>query len=194
MGLGKLPYSRLEPLIRKHLSSEEDEATAALIRRMRAARKRGYLTASELEAVCHWKSARVIGLIRSNRPARVRAATRSALATRSEERRLESLLELSGVGVPMASALLMLLDPKRYGVIDIRAWQLLYATGTVRKNARGMGFTVENWLEYLTVLRRLARKFRVSARDIGRALFDIHAKYQEGLLYGSGTTPGPRRS
>jgi hypothetical protein len=94
----------------------------------------------------------------------------------------------------MASALLMLLDPKRYGVIDIRAWQLLYATGTVRKNARGMGFTVENWLEYLTVLRRLARKFRVSARDIGRALFDIHAKYQEGLLYGSGTTPGPRRS
>jgi hypothetical protein len=47
-----------------------------------------------------------------------------------------------------------------------------------------MGFTVENWLEYLTILRRLARKFRVGARDIGRALFDIHAKYQEGLLYG----------
>jgi len=184
MGLGKLPYSRLEPLIRRHLTSDEDDATAALIRRMRAARKRGYVTASELEAVCYWKSARVIARVRSNGPARVRSATRAALAARRERERLESLLTLNGVGVPMASALLMLLDPKRYGVIDIRAWQLLHATGVVTVNARGMGFTTVNWLEYLTIVRRLAKKFHVGARDIGRALFDIHAKYQEGLLYG----------
>jgi hypothetical protein len=183
MGLGKLPYSRLEPLIRSRLSSEEDEATAALIHRMRAARNRGYLTASELEAVCYWKSPRAIRLIRSNPPARIRTATRSALAARSEQGRLESLLELRGVAVPMASALLMLLDPKRYGVIDIRAWQLLYEMGAVQTNARGMGFTTENWLQYLTILRRLARKFRVSARDIGRALFTLHREHQEGRLY-----------
>jgi hypothetical protein len=83
----------------------------------------------------------------------------------------------------MASALLMLLDPKRYGVIDIRAWQLLYEMGAVQTNARGMGFTTENWLQYLTILRRLARKFRVSARDIGRALFTLHREHQEGRLY-----------
>ena len=193
MGLGKLPDSRIETLIRKHLSTREDAGTAALIRRMRAAWKRGYLTPSELEAICYWKSPRVIRLIRSNPPARIRTATRAALAARSERHRLESLRELAGVAVPMASALLMLLDPKRYGVIDIRAWQLLYATGTVRKNPRGTGFTVENWLEYLTILRRFARKLRVRARDVGRALFVVHARYQEGLLYGSDARPGSRR-
>ena len=183
MGLRKLPDGQLLPLIRKNLRVEEDEPTAALVARMREARGRGYLTASELEAVCYWKSARAIHLIRSNRPARVRSATRSALAARSERRRLEFLLELSGVGVPMASAILMLVDPKRYGVLDIRAWQVLHETGMVRMNPRGTGLTLENWLEYVAILRRFARKLHVGARDIGRALFLVHTRYQEGRLY-----------
>ena len=180
----KLPGGRLEPLLRKNLLTVEDEPTAALIVRMRAARRRGYLTPSELEAVCYWKSPRAIRLIRSNLPARVRAATRSALAARNEIGRTKALLEIRGVAVPMASALLMLLDPKRYGVIDIRTWQLLHETGAVTKNARGTGLTLENWLQYLTILRRFARKFGVTARDIGRTLFYIHRERQEGRLYG----------
>ena len=84
------------------------ESTTELIRRLRVARKRGYVTAAELEAVCYWKSPRAIQYIRSNSPARVRATTRSALATRSERRRLEAPRQLKGVSVPMASALLML--------------------------------------------------------------------------------------
>jgi hypothetical protein len=107
MALTKLPYSRLEPLIREHLSIEEEESAAELIRRLRVARKRGYVTPAELEAVCYWKSPRAIQYIRSNSPAHVRATTRSALATRSERRRLEALRQLKGVSVPMASALLL---------------------------------------------------------------------------------------
>ena len=38
----------------------------------------------------------------------------------SERKRFEALLDLRGVSVSMASALLVLLNPKRYGVIDIR--------------------------------------------------------------------------
>lgn len=185
MGLRKLPYRRLDELIRRHLSSEEDELTSSLIHRMRSARKRGYVTAPELAAVCYWKSPRAIRRIRSNLPSRIRAATRSALAARSEQRRLESLLELDGVSVPMASALLMFIDPKRYGVIDIRVWQLLHEAGVVTKNARGAGFSFENWHQYLIILRDFARKFRVSARDIERTLFAVHREYQEGRLYGS---------
>jgi hypothetical protein len=41
-----------------------------------------------------------------------------------------------GVSVPMASALLTLLDPKRYGVIDIRVWQLLHRMGTSEEGYR----------------------------------------------------------
>jgi len=185
MSLRKLPGGGLDRLIRKILPSEEDASTLGLIRRMRAARTRGYLTAFELEAVCSWKSPRAIRLVRSNPSSAIRAATRAALATRSERARMESLLELRGVGVPTASAILMLLDPKRYGVIDIRSWQLLHEAGNVRTNARGTGLTLENWLEYLTILRRFARKLRISARDVGRTLFHLHREHQVGRLYGN---------
>lgn len=183
MALRKLPYSRLEPLIRKHLSNKEEESTAELVRRLRAARKRSYLTPYELEAVCYWKSPRAIQYIRSNSPARIRARTRSALATRSERRRLEALRQLKGVSVPMASALLMLLNPKRYGVIDIRVWQLLHKVGTVTKNAEGVGFTFKNWYQFLVLLRYFAKKLGVGARDIERTLFIVHKEYQAGRLY-----------
>ena len=60
----------------------------------------------------------------------------------------------------MASALLMLLNPKRYGVIDIRVWQLLHKIGTVSKNAEGVGFTFKNWYQFLVILRYFAKKLR----------------------------------
>jgi len=183
MALTKLPYSRLEPLIREHLSIEEEESAAELIRRLRVVRKRGYVTPAELEAVCYWKSPRAIQYIRSNSPAHVRATTRSALATRSERRRLEALRQLKGVSVPMASALLMLLNPKRYGVIDIRVWQLLHEVGTVTKNADGVGFSFKNWYQFLVILRYFAKKLGVSARDVERTLFIVHKEYQAGRLY-----------
>jgi hypothetical protein len=121
--------------VTQYLSTEEDSKAATLIRELRQARGRGYLTRAELEKVCRWKSARAIRLIKKNSVTRIRTATRRALATQSERRRLEALTSLDGVSVPMASAILMLLNPRRYGVIDIRVWQLLYAVGAVTKNS-----------------------------------------------------------
>ncbi len=83
----------------------------------------------------------------------------------------------------MASALLMLLDPKRYGVIDIRVWQLLYKVGTVTENASGVGFEFKNWHQYLMIIRHFAKKLRVKARDVERTLFLVHKEYQTGQLY-----------
>jgi hypothetical protein len=104
---------KIEPLVRDYLATAEDDETVALILELRPARARGYLTRSELEKVCRWKSPRALQLIRSNGAARIRGATKRALATRSERRPLEALRELRGVSVPMASAILILVDPKR---------------------------------------------------------------------------------
>lgn len=185
MTLRKLPYNRLEPLLRHFLSTEEEESATELIYRLRAARRRGCVTPAQLQAVCYWKSPRAIHHIRSNSPGQVLAATRAALATRSERRRLEALMELRGISVPMASALLMLLDPKRYGVIDIRVWQLLRELGAVKKNAGGVGFGLNNWYQFLMIIRYFAKKLRVKARDIERTLFVVHREYQAGRLYKS---------
>jgi hypothetical protein len=187
MALYPIPYANLETLVGEYLSNDESEATAELINQLRAARKRGWLRRSELEAVCYWKSPRTIHHIRANTPAKIRAATSAAIATRSERLRFEQLTQLKGVSAPMASAILMLLYPKRYGVIDIRVWQVLIDVGTVTKNPRGVGFGFNNWYQYLMTIRHLAKRFDVKARDIERTLFLVHKVYQKGVLYELGS-------
>jgi hypothetical protein len=183
MALRKIPYRKIAALVSDRVSTDEDEVTLALIRRLRGARARRYLTPGELEAVCRWKSPRALPRVRSNSASRVRAATRRAMATRSERLRLEELRGLHGVSVPMASAILTLVDPRRYGVLDIRVWQLLYAVGAVTKKPAGVGFDFKNWYQFLMIVRHLAKRFGVTARNVERTLFIAHREYQEGRLY-----------
>jgi hypothetical protein len=189
MAVRDLPYRGLHPLIRDHLSLTEDLSTATLIDRLRPVRRRGYLTKRELEAVCRWKSPRAIGWIRLNARNRIRQATSVAWAAKEERERLEALIDLQGVSVPMASAILTLVNPKRYGVIDIRVWQLLHRLGAVAGNPAGTHFTFTQWERFLILIRHFAGVFGVPARDIERTLFLVHRKYQDGRLYGPQGSP-----
>lgn len=185
MTLERLPYRGIDDVLGTYLGDEEDPATVALVEGLAPAQARGYLRRSELEEICRWKSPRAIHRIRSNSHGAVRARTRAALASRSERVRIEQLTRLAGVSVPMASAVLTLLDPRRYGVIDIRVWQLLHALGAVTTNGSGRGLRAGNWHEFLGILRHFARRHRVTARDVERALFAAHRDHQRGTLYGS---------
>src|SRR5439155_20555271 len=118
-----------------------------------------------------------------NSAARVRTATWQALAPPSECRRLETLMRLDGVSVAMASAILTLLNPRRYGVIDIRAWQLWHGMEAVTKTPSGVGFSFDHCHQFLMIVRQFAEEFHVSARDIERSLFSAHQAYQKGTLY-----------
>lgn len=146
----------------------------------------GYLTRNELARVCRWKAGRVLPLIRSSNHHRVRAATAAAFATRNEVARMEALTELRGIGIPMASAILTLTEPRRYGVIDIRAWQLLYRRGLVAENPRGTKFTVGQWCTFLALIRRVARELRVSARTVERTLYELDQRERPVLGLGHG--------
>jgi len=173
----------LERLVRTRLAAREDAEAVLRYKRFRAARRRGYLTHGEFVEACRWKSPRPIRHVRSNTHHRVRAATEAVLATRDEAERLDTLVRLKGVSVPMASAILTLLDPKRYGVIDIRVWQLLHSVGAVSENAKGVRFTVSQWLHFLGILRRLSSRLGVTARAVELTLFNVHQSQQEGTLY-----------
>ena len=83
----------------------------------------------------------------------------------------------------MASAILTLVDPKRYGVIDIRVWQLLFAIKSVRKKPKGKDFTFKDWYHYLCKLRYHAKELGVSVRAVERTLFYYHKEIQDGVLY-----------
>lgn len=157
--------------------------TRDVMKLLSGVRKRGFLTKPELIIVCRWKSPRAIRHIRRNTPRRVGRITREVFATRSEEQRITLLTGLHGVGLPMASAILTLTHPSRYGVLDIRVWQLLHDTGVVKTKPGGTGFTVREWLAYLQILRKYAALHNADARDIERTLFTLHELRQRGNLY-----------
>jgi hypothetical protein len=189
--LRRLSYRSLEALLARELIREEHGPTAALIHALRDVRRRGSFTRAEFRAMCRWKSPRARLQWEQNSSARVRAVSRAALATRDERARMKLLTSLRGVGVPMASAILTLLDPRRYGVLDIRAWQLLFAIRSVDANRRGQNFTIAQWLDFLAALRHHARRLGVRARTVEYTLFHCHRKFQRGLLYARG--PGGSR-
>ena len=83
----------------------------------------------------------------------------------------------------MASAILTLIDPKRYGVLDIRVWQILHALGSVGDKPGGRGFGARDWESYLACLRPTARALGVSVRIAEYTLFHCHRRFQLGRLY-----------
>ena len=181
--LGRAPYPSVAALLRRELVREEDTATARLMDTLRRARRRGWLTRAEFLAMCRWKSPRALHHCRLNSAAAVRRTSRAVLATRSERTRVALLTGLHGVSVPTASAILTLLDPRRYGVLDIRAWQLLFGLGRVSRKPAGRGFAPRDWLDYLGELRHHARRLGVTARAVEYTLFLCHRRFQKGRLY-----------
>src|SRR5260370_16370001 len=124
MPLKRVPYRSLRALLRRELVTREDPGTAALIRRLAHVKAAGRFTRGEFLAMCRWKSPRSRLHYERSGPATIRRVSAAALAARDERARIAHLVELPGVSVATASAILTLIDPARYGVLAIRCWQL----------------------------------------------------------------------
>jgi len=179
-----MTFRDVSALLASELTLEEDPATHRLIQDLRVVRRRGYLTKREFLTICRWKSPRSSGLCETNSQHRIRRQSATALASRSERTRFEALTDLCGVGAPTASAVLTLTNPHRYGVLDIRVWQLLHELGSVTTKPGGVGFTFEDWHVYLVTLRDHAKALGVSVRAVEYSLFLHHQRVQRGPLYG----------
>jgi hypothetical protein len=183
MPVKRIKYVSLRQLLRRELISHEDAGTKALIHRLKHVKPAREFSRHEFLAMCGWKSLRAFKKCRRNSAATICRVSRAALGARSERKRMTLLTSLHGVGFPTASAILTLIDPQRYGVLDIRVWQVLLAMDSVGTNPRGLGFNFENWHRYLRKLRYHAREMGVSARTVERTLFEYHRKVQRGRLY-----------
>jgi hypothetical protein len=73
---------------------------------------------------------------------------------------------LRGIGVPVASAVLAIVEPAKYGVIDFRGWRRLFGT---EKTA----FSVSDYKDYLAELRRLAGELGWRVRDVDEAVWEL---------------------
>jgi hypothetical protein len=80
---------------------------------------------------------------------------------------MEMLVKLKGVDIPTASAILSILNPKKYPIIDIRCV-------TALKDLRLISWktiTISSWEKYLIVIRQLAKRHNKTARQIEKGLF-----------------------
>ncbi|HYK82091.1 MAG TPA: hypothetical protein VEU55_03025 [Gemmatimonadales bacterium] len=120
----------------------------------------GDVTRANLEDIYRWKSARRIGLLRTNTDADIEQALKAAIGAEDVKVAVQSLTSLAGVGVKMASAILTAVDPERYTVLDVRA---LEAFGL--KDSDDVGL----YVLYLEACRTMAKQYEVTLRDFDRA-------------------------
>jgi hypothetical protein len=183
MAITRLTYKSLGDLLAHEPIAEEEPPTSEIIKRLQHVKSDRELSRGEFIDICRWKSPRSIRRCERNSASTIARITRKVFATRSEKMKIDLLTSLQGVSVPTASAILTLTDPLKYGVIDIRVWQLLYALQSVKKNAGGQGFTFTHWYHYLQILRHHARSLRVPVRLVELTLFKFHQEHQRGILY-----------
>ncbi len=179
-----IPYKNIENLIEDFYNAYKEDS---LFKELKHIKTKGYLTKKEFLAIGMWKSPRPRRYYEKNTSEDVKKISSKAFSLISEIQKIKTLMELEGVRIPTASAILALSDPKKYGVIDIRVWQTLYYFGIVNTNKGGINFSIENWLDLTLILRNLAEKLNSTPRSIERALFEAHKKYQFGTLYQKST-------
>lgn len=90
-----------------------------------ALQTRGYISREQLRKIGKWKSPRIDRHLKKNTATEVEVETAAAFSASSSEQAAETLIELNGVGVPVASSILTMYDPTEYAVIDYRVLRAL---------------------------------------------------------------------
>lgn len=126
-----------------------------------------------------WKSARPKRRYVRNRNV-VEKITKKAFAEKDEIKKTELLCELDGVGIPIASALLTIPYPGKYAIIDIRCLEILKR---ILNFKIGKSASMNTWLKYLEIMRRLAKENNVTPREMDMAFFAMHREMLENKSY-----------
>lgn len=133
-------------------------------------KKRGYFTFEEFYKICIWKSPRPKKKYIKNISA-IGEVSRKAFSETNERSRISVLLKLEGVGLPTASALLTSVFPEKYAIIDIRCLEIVRE----RFNDKiGKIISINVWIEYLEEIRKRALEYKITPRELEKALFAIH--------------------
>ncbi len=134
---------------------------------------------ANLEAIVRWKSERAVHYLIGNSSEKIRRALAAAASPESTiETAVNALLDLHGVDILVASAILAAIHPDRYAALDYRT---LEALGHARHDVRF-------YEEYVAFCKRLAESNIVkpqgelpgptALRALGRALWEwsrVHA-------------------
>lgn len=120
----------------------------------------------------HKVRASVEDRFRENDWGAVQEALRSAVEATEAEPAVGRLQELTGVTVPVASAILQYVDPSEYLVVDERLWATLYDADELSEPYPDPP-SVTEYLTYLDQCRTLADHLTVDLQTLYRALWRL---------------------
>ena len=122
--------------------------------------KRGYLMKKEFVSIGRWKAERQKGRHVKNSDKRVESLTKKAFEAPDRDK-VKILDDLEGVGIPVASAILTVVYPKEYCIIDYRTWRALLWLRTLTKKKN---FAFASYKEYSDFLDSYDAYARTSTR------------------------------
>jgi hypothetical protein len=144
--------------------------------------KDGTLTPYDFFAIILWKSNRAKTKIKkglADAGKSVQELMREVSQANTPENKLETLLQIWGIWLPMASAILTVCYPEDFTVLDYRAWEVL-SKAAVDGLPPHYPRRPEEYLQYCEACRKLAPQVGLSLRDLDRALWA--KSWENGLL------------
>jgi thermostable 8-oxoguanine DNA glycosylase len=129
--------------------------------------KRGWLNRDEFLTICLWKSRRPKKLYEQNSYYEIKSLTKICFKEKDERKKILFLTNLKGVSIPTASAILSVLNPIDYPIIDVRCVQSLKQL----KYINWTTITIHTWNVYLSTIRKLSLEYNKTAREIEKGLF-----------------------
>lgn len=135
----------------------------------KTARKKGQLTRKSLLRVGQWKGVAALSHLEAHSKSDVRFITNLALDEDTPHHfRVQILQILTGVGMPLASAILSAVYPKTFLIMDARAAQTLFKAGLVSSDNPAR---LHYWDEYVAACKTIAKECDCSLRTVYRSLY-----------------------
>jgi thermostable 8-oxoguanine DNA glycosylase len=159
---------------RKSSLGEETRILKKKLTLLHLERKPFYLTSAEFDEILKWKLgvqySRQQNARKVNTEEIIRSITGLALnichpdIDYELELRIGILSSIRGVGVPVASAILALIYPDKYGVIDFRVWRQIFGN-------EATNFTISDYKKYMRVLRGFSLELGWSVQEVDIAIW-----------------------
>jgi len=131
-------------------------------------------TKPDLKNIARWKRMRRLIPRIENAPD-IDERLEHAFKIQDEQARIEALCRIPGIGPVLASAILTFTSPETYGLLDCHAWNALRFIGfhLPKKNVSSGTFTILELLQFLRIVRELAREKTTTPSEVHKALYAL---------------------
>jgi len=138
--------------------------------------KIGTIQSETLEDIYNWKAARAKGYVNWDDYHKYEEVFRIALQA-PKDKKIEILIDLSGVGVPLASTILHFIYPKIFPIVDFRTVEVLQNAGYLEESKSLYYFrnTIQGYGLLCSVILDIGQQNQKrSLRQIDKSLFTYH--------------------